>query len=242
MKKAAFLLQFLLPLSLLAQLRQGAIVYERKIDVHRRIQDDQMKAMVPQFQVAAYEVLFKDSISVYKAMPKDEAPDPFENNSGGNHMVMKFGGPGDDGVLYKNYNSGQLLEEASLEDKKYIITDTLRQQPWKLSDDTATVLGHPCKKAMMTSPRGEKVIAWYSSDIPLPIGPEQFGGLPGAVLKVDVGDGGIVYTVKQIDATAHTGEVKIPAGGRLISRADYRKKMDEVLGPADAQGRRIIRN
>jgi GLPGLI family protein len=226
----------------LAQLRQGTLVYERKIDVHRRMQDEQMKAMVPQFQTAVYELLFRDSISVYKVMPKDEAPDPFENNNGGNHIVMKFGGPGDDGVLYKNYGDGRLLEEATLEDKRYIIADTLKQQAWKLSDDTATVLGHPCKKATMTTPRGSKVIAWYTGDIPLPIGPDQFSGLPGAVLKADVDDGGVVFTAKEIRATADNRQLKAPSGGRLISRADYMKKMDEVLGPPDAQGRRIIRN
>jgi hypothetical protein len=86
MKKAILFL--LLPLSLSAQLRQGAIVYERKTDVHRRMQDEQMKAMVPRFQTGDYEVLFRDSIAVYKAMPKDEAPDPFDNNSGGNRVRL----------------------------------------------------------------------------------------------------------------------------------------------------------
>jgi len=174
MKKAVLIL--LLPIGLSAQTRQGVIVFERKVDVHRTIQDEQMKAMVPQFQTGAYEVLFSDSIAIYKAMPKDEAPDPFDNNTGGNHFVFRFGGSGD-GVLYRNYSSGRVLEEAILAETKYIITDTLRQLPWKLSDETATVLGHPCKKATTTTPRGGKVVAWYAGDIPLPVGPEQFNGL-----------------------------------------------------------------
>lgn len=235
------ILLFLLPLSLPAQTRQGAIVYERKIDVHRRIQDDQMKAAIPQFQIAAYQILFKDSIAVYKAVPKDEAPDPFDNPNG-NHFVMRFTGPGDDGVFYRNYNSGRLLEEATLAEKKYVITDSIHQLPWKLSADTMTILGHLCKKATTTTPRGAKVVAWYTGDIPLPIGPDQFDGLPGAVLKADADDGGIVFTAKTIQQNIESKQLKEPAGGKLITRADFRKKMDEVLGPADSQGRRIIRN
>jgi len=241
MKKPALSLLFF-PLFMSAQTRQGAIVYERKIDVHRRLQDDQMKAMVPQFQTAAYEVLFRDSIAVYKAMPKDESPDPFENTGNGNHLVMRFTGPGDDGIVYRNYSSGQVLEEAHLQDRKYIISDTLRQQAWKLSDDTATVLGHLCKKATTTTPRGSKVTAWYTADIPVPVGPDQFSGLPGAILKADVGDGDIVFTAKEVQDKVETKDLKAPAGAKPISRADYAKKMDEVLGPPDAQGRRIIRN
>jgi GLPGLI family protein len=73
-------------------------------------------------------------------------------------------------------------------------------------------------------------------------GPDQFDGLPGAILKVDVGEGTMVFTAKEIRDKVDSRDLKAPAGGRLISRADYTKKMDEVLGPPDAQGRRIIRN
>jgi GLPGLI family protein len=238
MKKAVLFL--LLPVGLSAQTRQGAIVYERKIDLHRTIPDEQMKAMAPQFQTFANEVLFRDSIAVFKAMPKDEAPDPFDN-TGGNHMVFRFAGGGDE-VLYRNFSSGRVLEEANLAGTKYIITDSLRQQSWKLSDETATFLGHPCKKATTTTTRGAKVVAWYAGDIPMPVGPAQYNGLPGAILKLDVDDGIDVFTAKEIHDKVDSRDLKAPSDGRLITRADYQKKMDEVLGPADAQGRRIIRN
>ena len=241
MKQLAFL--FFLPVSLAAQTRQGHIVYERKIDVHRRVQDEQMKAMVPQFQTAAYEILFRDSITVYRAMPKEEGPDPFETNTGGGvHINLKFGGPGDDGIVYRNYNSSRVLEEASIADKKYIITDSLRQLPWKLTDDTVTILGHSCKKATTTTPRGGKVLAWYANDIPMPVGPDQFFGLPGAILKVDIDDATVVFIAKEIHDKVQTSDLKAPTGARLITRADFNRKLDETFGPADAQGRRIIRN
>ena len=239
MKKAILLL--LLPIGLSAQTRQGVIVYERKIDVHRTLQDEQMKARVPRFQTGAFEVSFRDSIAVYKAVPKDEAPDPFDDNTGGAHIVLRFGG-GNDGVLYRNFGNGRLLEEATLAEKKYIITDTLHQQSWKLSDETATILGHPCKKATTTSTRGARVIAWYTGDIPEPVGPDQYNGLPGAILLLDVDEGAVVFTAKEFHDKVDSRDLNAPTGGTLITRADYQKKMDEVLGPADAQGRRIIRN
>ncbi|WP_431218037.1 hypothetical protein ACQ86N_37845 [Puia sp. P3] len=105
-----------------------------------------MRATIPQFQTAAYDLSFNDSISVYRAAPKDEAPDPFEPSGGGNRIVMRFGGPGDDGVLYENHASGRLLEESTLEDKKYLVSDTVGGLSWKLSEETASVLGHSCKK------------------------------------------------------------------------------------------------
>src|SRR5262249_8003320 len=144
-----------------AQAREGTITYERKIDVHRSMQDEQMKAMVPQFQTADYELVFKDSISVYKAQPRDEAPDPFEGGNGGAHVVLRFNGPGDEGVLYRNYSSGKYMQENTLEEKKYIVADSIKQQPWKLADETKTILNHVCKKATLTTERGSNVVAWY---------------------------------------------------------------------------------
>ncbi|HWB28051.1 MAG TPA: GLPGLI family protein [Chitinophagaceae bacterium] len=224
-----------------AQTKQGTIVYERKIDVHRHMQDEQMKAMVPQFQTANYDLVFKDSITVYKAAPKDDAPDPFDNGGGGGaHIVMRFNGPGDDGVLYKNFGSNQQLQESTLDDKKYIVTDSIKQPQWKLADETQTILNHVCKKATTTTERGSNVVAWYTEDIQVPAGPDRFCGLPGAILKIDIDSGSVVFTATDIQPKADTKDLKAPTSGKLITQADFQKKMDEVLGPADSKGKRII--
>jgi GLPGLI family protein len=241
MKKFVTVIAAFTCIMLHAQTKQGTIIYERKIDVYRRLQDEQMKAMVPQFQTANYELLFKDSISVYKPAPKDDAPDPFDGG-GGNNIVMRFGGPGSDGILYRNFSSGKLLQQTDLDDKKYVINDTIQPMAWKLADETQTILNHVCKKATSATQRGSKVIAWYAEDMPVPAGPENFCGLPGAILKVDIDSAGMVFTAQQIQPSADSKELKEPADGKQITRADFTKKLDEVLGPPDSQGRRIIRN
>jgi GLPGLI family protein len=234
-------LAFTLPLT--AQHQQGTIIYERKIDVRRHIEDEQMKAMVPQFQTAEYQLLYRDSICFYSAVPKDEAPDPFDNpTAGGNHIVMKFGGPGDAGVLYRNFSSGQLLEQTNLADVQYVVNDSIRSLPWKLSSDTLTVLNHLCKKATAISPRNNApVVAWYCEDIAIPVGPERYSGLPGAILKLDIENGGFVFTATRLSGTVDSKSMKLPSG-KMITRSAFEKKVDEVMGPADSKGRRIIRN
>ena len=221
-----------------AQTRQGVVVYERRVDFYRHLQDEQMKAMVPQFQTARYEVIFKDTISVYKIVPKDEAPDPFDAGGGG--MVIKFSGPGDDGVLYKNFGSGRLLQAATLDDQSYVIADSLVTIPWKLTDETRTILNHVCKKATATSARGA-IAAWYALDMPVPAGPDRFGGLPGVILLVDVDNGGVVFSAVQIQPSVNTRDLAPSLTGKRVTRAEFTKKMDEVLGPADSLGRRMIR-
>lgn len=225
---------------------QGTIVYERKIDAWRHIDDEQMKAMIPQFQTGQYELLYRDSLCFYNAVPQDQAPDPFDNQGaggpGGNRVVMRFGGPGDAGTLYRNFSSSQLLEQTTLADVQYVIADTIHPLPWKLSTDTLTVLGHLCLKATATSPRNsQQITAWYCEDIPVPVGPDHFGSLPGAILKLDVDNGSMVFTATRLSPAVDAKSMKIPSG-KTITRAAFEKKMDEILGPPDSQGRRIIRN
>jgi len=228
-------------LSLQAQTKEGTIVYERKIDMHRTITDESVKAMIPQYQTGEFTLVFKDSIAAYKAVPKDEAPDPFDGGGGGNRVMIRMGGPGDDGVTFKNFSSGKQLQENTLEDKKYIVADSIKTPAWKLADETKTILNHVCKKATMTTERGTSIVAWYAEDMPVPAGPDRFSGLPGVVLLADADNGRMTFTATQIQPNADAKELKQPTGGKLITRADFEKKLDDVMGPADAQGRRMIR-
>ncbi|HNP21623.1 MAG TPA: GLPGLI family protein [Panacibacter sp.] len=229
-----------------AQLKEGAIVYERKIDVHRRMEDDQMKAMVPQFRTDKHELLFKDNETLYRNVQDEEAPDPFAGGGpggpGGPQIMIRFGGPGDGGVIYRNYNNAKHTEQTELEEKSYIIDDTIKQLSWKLSEVTKTVLGHSCKKAIMRTERGSDVVAWYAEDIASPAGPETFGGLPGAVLAMDINNGEMIYTAVEIKPGPASKDLKEPVKGTHITRADFRKKMDDLFGPPDANGRIIRKN
>lgn len=223
----------------LAQTRQGVVIFERKMDVYRHLQNDQMRAMVPQFQTARYELDFRDSVSAYKAVPKDEAPDPFDGG-GGHGVVIRFNGPGDGGVLFHNFGNNSLLEETLLDEKSYVIADTIHSYVWKLTDDTKTILGHPCKKATATGKRGVVVEAWYAVDMPVPAGPDHFCDLPGLILMIDQDNGAVVYTAVEWRPAPSAKDLAPPTGSKRITRADYDKKLDEVYGPADSLGRRTI--
>ena len=238
--KKFFLIAFVLAAIISnAQITQGTIVYERKVDVHRRLQDEQVKAMVPQFQTSRSELIFGGNVSVYKSMPEDNAPDPFDNG-GGNRVVIKIGGPGENGVLYKNFDNQKFLEQTELDDKDYIIEDTLQKQAWKLSDESKTVLNHVCKKATMKTERGNDVTAWYTEDLPTPVGPDAFSGLPGAILLVDINNGEMVYTAIEYKNDADNKALSEPTKGKHITRAEFDKKLDELFGPATPDGRRMI--
>ncbi|MGE5105908.1 MAG: GLPGLI family protein [Sphingobacteriales bacterium] len=209
-----------------AQVKEGKIVFEEKIDVHRRIpkENEQMRAMLPQFRTNKFELLFADNKSLYQKI--EEETDLSEQPQGG--VVMRFGGA--DNILYKDFIKQQSIEKRDLMEKEFIVEDSIKNINWKLVDgETKTILGHVCKKATGKSERGLDLIAWYSEDIAISSGPAQFSGLPGLILGLDVNEGEFVYTALEIGAVKKA-EIKAPTKGKKVTPVEFAKIRKELLG------------
>lgn len=250
---------------LFAQTNEGVIIYERKINMHKRIQDEQMKAMIPEFRTTKHQLMFSDSTSVYKAVPEDEMPEGFSNEGGGGRFVMRMGG-GDNGELYKNFALGRSVETRELGAKNYIIEDSIRIRNWKLTGETKMIQGYTCRKATSTEtmmgsggmrvvmggsggnngdtanrpkPRQVTVEAWYAEGITAPVGPESYGMLPGVILEMNIDDGAIIYSAVEVKKSVDKKDIKEPKKGKKISRDEFMKmQMDLFQGSG---GQRTIR-
>jgi GLPGLI family protein len=148
MKKAFFVFTGLICFSVSpAQQKNGTIIYERKVNMYKLIQDEQMRAMMPEFTTSQHILLFSDSVSVFRRIQEDEAPDPFAGGGGGGTRMIFRGGASDGGDLYKNFTQAKSIQSLELGGRNFLIIDTIKQQPWKLSDETKQVLGYTCHKA-----------------------------------------------------------------------------------------------
>jgi len=252
-----------------AQVKEGTIVYERKINMHKRIADEQMRAMVPEFNTSKHMLLFSDSTSMYKMVPEDEAPDPFDGGGGGRRIITKFSNS-DGGELYKNFALLKSITQTDLGARTYIIEDSLRQQKWKLTDETKKIAGYNCHKAvtrqkqlvgrtmrMTTTSDGSntktdtvksntppqstdvEVVAWYAEDIVSPVGPENNGGLPGVILQLDINKGETVYTATEIKKEVSKKDIKEPSKGKKVTREEFVKMQKEAFGNMQGGGRTI---
>jgi GLPGLI family protein len=263
MKKIIYLAGLLLSSSgLFAQLHEGVITYERKINMHRRIQDEQMKAMIPEFRTSKHLLLFSDSTSVYKAVPEDEMP---EAGEGGGRIIIRGGGPGDNGELYKNFAEGKSIESRELGAKTYIIEDSIKPRNWKLTGETKEILGYTCRKAVSTEtmtigggirinmngnnsssdttsrpqPKQVTVEAWYAEGITAPVGPESYGMLPGVILELNVDNGAVIYSALEVKKEVAKKDIKEPKKGKKITRKEYMDMQRELMGGGN--GGRMIR-
>lgn len=262
MKKAFLLISAAMGISALqAQIKEGTIVYERKVNNHRSITNEQMRAMIPEFRISKHLLIFSDSISIYRMIPENEAPDPFAGGAGaggGNGIRMSFNmaGGSDGGDLYKNFSQSKSILSSELAGKSYLVVDSITQQPWKLTNETKQILGYTCLKAtrkitvqatqMRTisiggpsasassdttrpKPREIELAAWYAQDIASPVGPENYGQLPGVIMELNSDNGATVYTALEFKKEVDPKQLKEPKKGKTVTASEFSKMRMEMM-------------
>lgn len=103
--------------------------------------------------------------------------------------VNKLGGS----VYYHNTGTGEkaLVGYLSTDASLVLISYPFEKRKWELLAEKKEIAGYQCYKAVYTLTHNYKgkhikirdYIAWYTPEIPIPFGPEEFVGLPGLVLE-----------------------------------------------------------
>lgn len=231
-----------------AQNTDGVIVYEVKINLHRRLPPgmEERKAMIPEFRTTKQQLFFNANESIYKPIIEDEEEDMTHGSSGHGGVTIRMQQPNDETYIVPG--TSQILTKREFMGKDYLIEDTLKISPWKLGTETKEIQGYVCKMAYYVDEsqpdRKREITAWYTDQLRPMLGPEKFGSLPGAVLAIDINNGEQVIVARKIEFRAlKKSEMKVPSSGQKISNADFRKMVDETMkqmgGPGG--GRMIIR-
>ena len=170
MKKIlSVLISFAFLLQLSAQIKEGTISYEKKRISRRRSTDESGNPTTPQYRTTHHTLLFNDTVSLFKTIKEDDdAINPFDgggeggrggggNRGGGVGGGGGFGGGGRfsrmmgsaDGDLYKSFVDGMSTQAIEIAGKNFLVTDTIRKQPWKITEETKVILGYTCHKATL---------------------------------------------------------------------------------------------
>ena len=260
MKKIQLLLGMMIALisistSIAAQMKEGKISYERKINMHRNLPNPQMKSMVPEFRTDKFELIFNESVSLFRSVVDDEAPDPFANaGGGGGGMRMNFRMP--TANTFTDVSKQMQYEERAFFEKEFLIIDSLKQYKWKLSEETKTIAKQLCKKAttMITAPqmrmrvsiggggnntdtaantprapKETELVVWYAENIPVSFGPDNYSGLPGVIMEIDQDNGATVTTAVEVSAKYPKKELVAPTKGDKMNRAQFQENMQKLM-------------
>jgi GLPGLI family protein len=246
--------------SLFAQEFRGIATYktDRQVDLQMdstHMNDDMQKQLAAQLRKQfqrEYTLKFNSDESIYTEVEKLDAPAPAM--SGGVNIVVSGGTD----ILYRNVKDNKMVRETEIMGKPFLIKDALEKRKWKLEKESKSIGEYTCFKATFTEEVTDRIFssetdsiaevkkmrtttAWYTLDIPLQHGPDEYWGLPGLVLEVN--DGRLSILCSKIVLNPEK-ELKIiaPNNGKVVSREEFDtiqdKKMKEMEEQFQSSGRR----
>jgi GLPGLI family protein len=169
---------------------------------------------------------------------------PATASSGGMTMVINTGSQ--EKILYKNLADQSFAREEEVMGKEFLIKDMLEPSDWELTDETKKIGNYTAQKATysrivdsqrfstgMTEMENVKdtirVTAWFTPEIPVSHGPDNFFGLPGLILEVQ--NQGRTLICEKIELNPSTIPVKIeqPKKGKVVNREEFRTMQEESM-------------
>jgi GLPGLI family protein len=165
---------------------KGKITFERKLNLHKQMEGfmkekpemasmmEMMKKNTPKYRTDVFELTFTDKASLYKP-----APNGIQEIK---NMMANL--PAEKNIVYNNYEKEEFVAEKNIFEKQYLISDSLKQYEWKITDEFRKVAGFNCRRAETIIMDSVYVIAFYTDAILAQGGPEGFSGLPGMILGV----------------------------------------------------------
>ena len=155
--------------------------------------------------------------------------------AGGGVMQIETGG-GEPKHFYTDLTTGAIKNTTFIMDRKFLVDGTPEKLNWILTDETIApseaTIGLELKIAKAANAQGDTVVAGYAPALPVQVGPENYYGLPGAIITLRIP--GTENNVKVYRATAmsvlpEAPTLEVPTEGKAISLSKFYKEKWERL-------------
>jgi len=246
-KLTAFIFLLCSPYLLKSQDIQGKAYYKSQTQMSFQLDSTQMSveqynALMEQLKSQLqndYVLLFDKIQSSYTVQEKLEAPT--QNN--GMRMIAFTD---ESSELYKNTKEKRFTSTRNLFGKEFLVKDELQDFKWKLTKESKQIGQYTCYKATTsrmsqgsrtidsdgneTRTEGEEIIitSWYTPEIPISNGPDNFWGLPGLILEVHDGNRTLICTKISLSKT-DIASIKEPSKGKEVSEEEFEALMDAKM-------------
>lgn len=132
-----------------------------------------------------------------------------------------------------------IIAQKAIVDKMFLIKDIYIPNEWTLTDEKKVINGKECIKA--TAAGNIPVTAWFTTEIPLGVGPMGYLGLPGLIIQLDTPT--YSYVLQQMVELEKCPSFEIPTKGKVVTQKEFDKlEAEKIKSRGDAAGKvRIIR-
>jgi len=154
---------------------RGKIEFEVKQNIKRLNStasnaNDPYISSLPTFKISYYDMIFSGNRSIYQ--PGRKGPDASFSQS--------------EAAVYMDLDNAQSIRKFHPIDDYVIMADSINKIKWKIGNETRTIAGWECRKAIGIIYDSVYVVAFYCPEIIPGSGPELFTGLPGMILGLAI--------------------------------------------------------
>jgi len=228
MKKLIYALAICSFMFVKAQIKEGVITYEQVINLDVNRFPPEIRKMISPERRSTQLLTFNEKESIYRSIKNQEDINQ-EVTAGDTRMHFKMKS-GDENEYYNDMTNGESLEKREFFGRIFLIERDAREAEWKVTSETKMVGKYQCMQA--TYMRDTVLIsAWFTPQIPVSIGPGEYGGLPGLILHVDVDNGRQTFTATDLDLRALSEEEKIvsPDKGKRVTKEEFEQIVSEKM-------------
>lgn len=205
-------------LALPVSAQHGTVHYEERTRLTVETSPEALALLgnrLPTEQITHYVLVFEGSRALMRPVRRDEA----QTGTGDEPQtlflsVLQLREKTD---LYTDHEAGTVVERRLLLNRPFVVADTLRPLAWRLTGERAEFLGHTVLQATAQTPTGTRVEAWFTPTIPVPVGPWGYGGLPGLILMLTIGEGERSYVATSVDLAPPTTAIAPPNDGESLT-------------------------
>ena len=222
--------------SLLSQdifISKGKIEFEKKVNLYKNMDDQssgeeggfdwisQLKKQLPEYQITYFNLFFDDNKTLYKpgreVVQTQKVPEWFE-------------GPASSNTVFNDLQNSKTTAQKTVYETTFLLQDSVRHTPWRISNDTRVIAGFKCRKATAIIMDSVFVIAFYTDQIVTTGGPESFNGLPGMILGLAVPRLHTTWFATKIDVTEpKPEELAPPVKGKKANNEELVQKLKSSM-------------
>ncbi len=231
MNKVLFLIIFSFSVPVCAQITSGTIDYteRRSFEFGDWMDAARRKEMEARMAAGDFDqtgrVSFNTEGFSYQQLP----PDPDKEN-GRNGWMTRMGKNPE--IYYVSMADSARVDRRRVMDRAFILKEDWKAPRWNIANRKVGMKELPLPNQLATSitPEGDTLTAYFSESIPLGIGPQGYGGLPGAIVYLKVQKDGFSteYTMKTMQPNAPDVEITIPDGDKEITRKQFDKHTERA--------------
>ncbi|MBN7811553.1 GLPGLI family protein [Algoriphagus sp. H41] len=169
----------------------------------------------------------------------------------GEGMSVSLSGQEDD-LLYKDLAQQSYIQEQEFMGRDFLIRDVLAVEDWQMGEETKQIGDYTAQKAtyfkVIDSRRFStgmaemeavkdtiRVTVWYTPEIPVAHGPENYFGLPGLILEVHNGGRSFYCEKIELNPSAEPVQIRVPKKGRTMDSGEFRAMQEESIRQLQGQ-------